>query len=368
MKNIKSQTWFSAGCLLGVALMLLIGGSAPPKYATTSQLVWTNTGTTIAASPAISMVGKTTTIGDGVANPPGGLVGAYYIYSSTTNIDDVEFHKHRISGSSVVTGVDEHDVLNGPGVFSGLSLVHGYWYCEITNRGGLSGGLDFNDRNGVYNMVSEVAPLSGLEGSQTDFSGETMGLYVYSHSGGKRNTSIGIHHADQPNLSGTATNIGLAVVMEKNGSGPYTGLYVETYLSGTDPSSPNPNYQPAVAIFDSRRSGLSIFQCRSNNGSLIVHEVTDTKTTNTTVMSSAGGFGSFSTISTNQIPTTGWTNNAEINVTVLTTATAVSFTINNRAGTVIYTSPTLTATVPVNLQPGWSVRAASGLTGTVVPF
>jgi hypothetical protein len=80
------------------------------------------------------------------------------------------------------------------------------------------------------------------------------------------------------------------------------------------------------------------------------------------------GAASFSTIATNQIPATGWTNNAEINVTVLTTATAVSFTINNRAGTVLYTSPTLTATVPVNLQPGWSVRAASGLTGTVLPF
>lgn len=80
------------------------------------------------------------------------------------------------------------------------------------------------------------------------------------------------------------------------------------------------------------------------------------------------GFASYSTISTNQIPTTGWTNNAAINVTVYTTATAVSFTINNRAGTVLYTSPTLTATIPVNLQPGWSIRAASGLTGTVLPF
>jgi hypothetical protein len=84
--------------------------------------------------------------------------------------------------------------------------------------------------------------------------------------------------------------------------------------------------------------------------------------------SSTLGFASFSTIATNQIPATGWTNNELINVTVYTTATAVSFTINNRAGTVLYTSPTLTATIPVNLQPGWSVRAASGLTGTVLPF
>lgn len=80
------------------------------------------------------------------------------------------------------------------------------------------------------------------------------------------------------------------------------------------------------------------------------------------------GYASFSSIATNQIPTTGWTNNEAVNVTVYTTATAVSFTINNGAGTVLYTSPTLTATVPVNLQPGWSVRAASGLTGTVLPF
>jgi hypothetical protein len=113
---------------------------------------------------------------------------------------------------------------------------------------------------------------------------------------------------------------------------------------------------------------LPILQARATNGAFIAFEVTALKTTNSTVLSSADGFSSFSTIATNQIPTTGWTNNAAVNVTVYTTATAVSFTINNRAGTVLYTSPTLTATIPVNLQPGWSLRAASGLAGTVLPF
>lgn len=85
-------------------------------------------------------------------------------------------------------------------------------------------------------------------------------------------------------------------------------------------------------------------------------------------LSGTNGVASYSTVATNQIPTTGWTNNLEINVTVNVTATSVAFTINNRAGTVLYTSPVLTATMPVNLQAGWSVRAASGLVGTVLPF
>lgn len=88
----------------------------------------------------------------------------------------------------------------------------------------------------------------------------------------------------------------------------------------------------------------------------------------TGITSATNGFGSYATSATNQIAASGWTNTFARNYTVYVTATAVSFTLKDRSGTVLYTSPTLTATVPVNLQPGWAVNAASGLAGTAVPF
>lgn len=80
------------------------------------------------------------------------------------------------------------------------------------------------------------------------------------------------------------------------------------------------------------------------------------------------GIASFSTLAAASIAATGWTNIwATNNATVYVTATAVAWTIKNRANSTIYTSPVLTATVPVHLQPGWSVNAASGLAGTALP-
>jgi len=81
------------------------------------------------------------------------------------------------------------------------------------------------------------------------------------------------------------------------------------------------------------------------------------------------GTASFATTTAVAITATGWTNIwSTNNATVYVTATAVAWTIKNRANATIYTSPTLTATVPVTLQPGWSVNAASGLAGTALPW
>lgn len=79
------------------------------------------------------------------------------------------------------------------------------------------------------------------------------------------------------------------------------------------------------------------------------------------------GWASYSTQATNELVATGYTNTTGVNMQAMVNATAVSFTVNNRAGTVIYTSPVLTGVVPVGLQPGWSIRGASGLAGTVIP-
>jgi hypothetical protein len=238
--------------------------------------VWTNRGTSISVSPAISTIGKPLIIGDGIANPASGNIGSIYSYSNTTNKSDVEFYRNFITGSSTLTGGDEHDLIAGPAGFSAFSAVHGYWYTELTNAGGLFGGLDFSDRSGVYGLVSELAALH--DNSTTDFGGETMGFMVYNHGTGKRNTSIGVHSQTSSSLSGVQTNIGIAVAMQKNGSGPYTGIYVEAYDGSLD--SFGPNYQPAIAIFDSRKTGLSILQARATNGAFIPLEVTALKVTN----------------------------------------------------------------------------------------
>lgn len=79
------------------------------------------------------------------------------------------------------------------------------------------------------------------------------------------------------------------------------------------------------------------------------------------------GPASYSAQATNQLVATGYTNTTGVNMQAIVTATAVSFTVNDRSGTVLYTSPTLTATLNIGLQPGWSVRGASGLAGTVIP-
>jgi len=83
---------------------------------------------------------------------------------------------------------------------------------------------------------------------------------------------------------------------------------------------------------------------------------------------STNGFASYSTLATNAVGATGYTNNQVINQTAYVTATAVAWTIKDRAQATLYVSPVLTATIPVNLQPGWSITAASGLVGTVLPW
>ncbi len=80
------------------------------------------------------------------------------------------------------------------------------------------------------------------------------------------------------------------------------------------------------------------------------------------------GFGSYNSSATNAIAASGWTNTSGAQQTALVTATAVSFTVLDRAAATLYTSPTLTATLSIPLQPGWAINAASGLTGTILPW
>lgn len=111
----------------------------------------------------------------------------------------------------------------------------------------------------------------------------------------------------------------------------------------------------------------SIVITNQGGGGATVRLTNGTVTASGTVQAT-NGFASFSTQATAAIAATGWTNTWVHNATVYVTATAVAFTIKDRSQATLYTSPTLTATVPVSLQPGWAVTAASGLAGTAVPF
>ncbi len=79
------------------------------------------------------------------------------------------------------------------------------------------------------------------------------------------------------------------------------------------------------------------------------------------------GPASYSNMATNAIAASGYTNLTGANQTALVTATAVSFTVVDRAAATIYTSPTLTTTLSIPLQPGWGITSANGLSGTVIP-
>jgi hypothetical protein len=116
----------------------------------------------------------------------------------------------------------------------------------------------------------------------------------------------------------------------------------------------------ALLLLDNFQSGADFFLLQSNSTALFkVNGLGETTST---------GVGSYSTITTNAIGVTGYTNATTINQTAYVTATAVAITIKNRTGATLYVSPTLTATLPVTLQPGWAITAASGLAGTVLPW
>ena len=82
---------------------------------------------------------------------------------------------------------------------------------------------------------------------------------------------------------------------------------------------------------------------------------------------STNGAASYNSGATNAVGATGYTNLTGANQFAIVTATAVSYTLTDRSANVIYVSPTLTATMSVPLQPGWSITAASGLVGTAIP-
>lgn len=245
------------------------------------------------------------------------------------------------------------------GTPTGVEVGSAAFICTATNGGGTNYFiLDYG--NGISSVQSAASPISYHDGE---------GSAVYGLCDGGLRFQIGVigqtfgyfTNQDSTGIAGSA----VADYGTIHANSTFNGGYFEVVIS--DPHFKRLR-ENAVIVADSIDSGYPILICRTNNGTFKAFEVDGNVTTNATYISSLNGFASYSTLATNAVTPTGWTNTAGVNVSGYITATAVSFTINDRSGAVLYTSPTLTATLPVSLQNGWSLRAASGLVGTILPW
>ena len=334
----KSIKWLGSCFVVALATLWLLAAAAPPKYTTFADLVWTNT---------------------------------------TTNVVIKDYTKQILIGTNSVGGFSP---LNAK-IFNFGAAQNGapYWYMNlfpdgVDDDGNTALAIDFND--------------GGFDGSAV--------MLLQQEQGTSPATSISTHYVNSalmakcigPTVSVSATGVVVAVYGSSAGISSY-GVGTLGRATGTSTTNAgaigwasggtnvgvagfigaitgNPVIRKGAAgYFDMLSSGMSPLLCYSN--ATVLFEVAPTLTTNTFVFHSAGGVASYSTIATNPITATGVTNTSGVDRQAIVTATAVSFTVNDRSGAVLYTSPTLTATLCIKLQPLWSIRAASGLVGTVIP-
>ncbi len=107
------------------------------------------------------------------------------------------------------------------------------------------------------------------------------------------------------------------------------------------------------------------------NGRIRVVNADDTAGSSMEALSLIGtnGIATYSTTATNAIAATGITNTSTFNRTAMLNATAVAYQIKNHDATIIYNSGTVTVLgLPIPLQPGGAITAASGLAGTLLPY
>jgi hypothetical protein len=114
------------------------------------------------------------------------------------------------------------------------------------------------------------------------------------------------------------------------------------------------------------------FPALKRNGTSLVVKLADDSASAPLIASQltgTNGIATYSVTATNAIAATGITNTSLFNRHAMLTVTAVAFAIKNYEGTIIYNSPAaLTATMSVPLQPGGAITAASGLSGTLLPY
>jgi hypothetical protein len=124
---------------------------------------------------------------------------------------------------------------------------------------------------------------------------------------------------------------------------------------------------PALRAIGTNNVGLELRR-GTNVAAGVYADLTAGNGTFAGLVQATNSVASYATTAGVSLQATGITNTFTGNATAYVTATAVAFTIKDRTAATLYTSPTLTATLPVTLQPGWSVNAASGLAGTMLPW
>lgn len=243
----------------------------------------------------------------------------------------------------------------------------------VTRDGSDNTGTGFRaleaNLDGSNNTADGAGALQNLIDGNSNTGGgkETLGALT----SGSDNTGYGFNVLDNSALGERNTGMGRESLHFLGNSDENVGI---GYRSGYQSEASYGTYLGARADqvdFPGTKTNCTAIGWRTkvgrDNTVELSNELVDQVRTAATIIAS-NSFASYSTLATNQIAASGWTNNAGNNVTVYVTVTAVAFTIKNRAGTVMYTSPTLTTTLPVTLQPGWAINAASGLTGTVLPW
>jgi len=199
--------------------------------------------------------------------------------------------------------------------------------------------------------------------------------WAVEHSGGSglvkdsvlisaREEAIGKYGGTLLTLSGCMLTAGtnVSVSIDNDGTGSHGEIQIQTPCWANKPPNPAMNITSGSLIVSNTTTWKNPQVFKS------VHDLTNiVARTNGNTWFPAGA-ASYSTLTTNAIGATGYTNNQTINQTAYVTATAVAFTVKDRSQATLYVSPVLTATISVNLQPGWAITAASGLAGPVLPW
>lgn len=232
--------------------------------------------------------------------------------------------------------------------------------------GGTTGALTNNETRDVVLLGSLTITNAGQTNVMT-----SAGVMFTNVSGPSRFVSLSGSGQDLKTGASTSITSGNTITgpqFQISGNNGYLQIGTHAYFQGG-------NIDGVVDWFKNSGTGFERFRFGStaaagtalvltNVNGIEVKQATAIGYTNLLVL----GIATTSATATNAIVATGYTNAFAVNVQAVVTATAVSFTVKNAANSVIYTSPTLSTTLNIVLQPGWAITAASGLAGGVIPF
>jgi hypothetical protein len=374
--NSKRFTWLGAGAALGAAAVLLFGAAAPPKYALVSQVPWTNTGgivrpltnNNVIYSPGTENVGPQP-VNDGSTVkllwvPGKGAFRAGSVPGGSTNWD-----YNSMGYESAAFGLDTY----APGDLS-FSIGNSTFSLAAQSFSGGSSSIASN-----VNSFTFGSSTRSVGAGSTSFGQNSIASGSVSFCCGADGIASGTFSfvANDANVASGASSSAFGFGSTVRGENAFTAGE-NNNADGFDNINLGANNRTTNAFAHAFGNGVTNLTPNSlvlgSNGTTmrILGKLTSLIDSMNLGVSGniwgTNGVASYSTLATNAIGTTGYTNNQVINQTAYVTATAVAFTIKDRAQATLYVSPVLTATLPVNLQPGWSITAASGLVGTVLPF